>query len=257
MSAPSATPYYETDRAIGEYLLFHYGTREETLPFGFGPAEALQFPVRCVTECLDAGRLPANSRALDLGCAVGRSTFELARHCHEVVGLDFSRRFIAAADHLRQHGSLEFSYADEGEWMSGATARVSPGIDRARVTFEQGDAMDLRAGLGTFDVVLMANLIDRLRDPRRCLERSAALLRPGGQLILTSPYTWLTEYTPRENWLGGLEREGRRVKTADTLREILAADFELAGCRDLPFLIREHARKFQWSVAEATMWTRR
>jgi hypothetical protein len=26
---------------------------------------------------------------------------------------------------------------------------------------------------------------------------------------------------------------------------------------DLPFLIREHQRKFQWSVAEATIWRRR
>jgi hypothetical protein len=27
--------------------------------------------------------------------------------------------------------------------------------------------------------------------------------------------------------------------------------------KDLPFLIREHARKFQWSVALATVWRRR
>ena len=30
------------------------------------------------------------------------------------------------------------------------------------VRFETGDAMDLRGDLGSFDVVLMANLIDRL-----------------------------------------------------------------------------------------------
>jgi hypothetical protein len=27
--------------------------------------------------------------------------------------------------------------------------------------------------------------------------------------------------------------------------------------KDLPFLIREHARKFQWSVAQATLWERK
>jgi hypothetical protein len=27
--------------------------------------------------------------------------------------------------------------------------------------------------------------------------------------------------------------------------------------KDMPFLIREHARKFQWSVAQATLWKRK
>ena len=57
--------------------------------------------------------------------------------------------------------------------------------------------MDLRSDLGDFDVVVMANLICRLPDPRSCLERVPSLVRPGGQLIITSPYTWMEEYTPR------------------------------------------------------------
>ncbi|HKI69833.1 MAG TPA: methyltransferase domain-containing protein, partial [Verrucomicrobiae bacterium] len=89
------TNFYETDRAVSEYLLFHYGTPEDILPYNFGPIAALNYPVRCVTECLDVKRLPAQARALDLGCAVGRSSFELARHCAEVIGIDFSHRFCA------------------------------------------------------------------------------------------------------------------------------------------------------------------
>ena len=71
--------FYETDRAVSEYLLFHYGRSEEVLPYDFGPVSALHYPVRCVSECLDAASLPASARALDLGCAVGRASFELAR----------------------------------------------------------------------------------------------------------------------------------------------------------------------------------
>src|SRR5712691_9068529 len=80
------TPYYETDRALSEYLLFHYGAPEQLLPYAFGPTDALNFPGRCVTECLSVTRLPSQARALDLGCAVGRSSFELARSCAQVVG---------------------------------------------------------------------------------------------------------------------------------------------------------------------------
>jgi len=47
------------------------------------------------------------------------------------------------------------------------------------------------------------------------------------------------------------------VKTLDTLRELLAPAFTLEKRVDLPFLIREHARKFQASVAEGTLWRRK
>jgi hypothetical protein len=30
----------------------------------------------------------------------------------------------------------------------------------------------------------------------------------------------------------------------------------LESIRDLPFLLREHARKYQWSVAQASLWRR-
>lgn len=249
--------YYDSDRALGEYLLFHYGDAAEVLPWPGGPQSGLGYPVRCVSECLDLRRLPPAGRALDLGCAVGRSTFELAWHCAEVIGIDFSPRFIAAAQHLRDHGSLPYAYAEEGAIAQQTIARVPERIVRERVQFEWGDAQALRSGLGEFDVVLLANLLDRLREPRRCLAALPALVRAGGQLILSTPCTWLAEYTPESNWLGGFVREGHPVRTLDTLREVLAPDFELIQMRDLPFLIREHRRKFQWSVAQASVWVRR
>ena len=247
---------YESDKLLGEYLLFHYGSAGEILPSPLGGA-ALFYPVRCVTECVDAAALANGARALDLGCAVGRSTFELTRICESALGIDYSRRFIEAAETLRRHGGLGYSRTDEGALTTTLLARVPEGVDSTRATFEVGDAMALRDGLGAFDVVLMANLIDRLSEPQRCLARLPALVRPGGQLVITSPYTWLEEFTPREHWLGGYERDGGRVTTLDGLRSALERDFELVGTKDLPFLIREHARKFQLSVAQASIWRRR
>jgi putative 4-mercaptohistidine N1-methyltranferase len=248
---------YETDRLLAEYLLFHFGERAEVLPYGFGSHDALDYPVRCVGECLDVPGLPPHSRALDLGCAVGRSSFEFARHCEEVIGIDYSQRFIEAAQKLRDRGELTYLRRDEGELSTPLVARAPMDINRARVTFETGDAQALRADLGMFDVVLMANLIDRLAEPQRCLTRLSGLVKPGGQLIITSPYTWLEEFTERENWLGGRQFEGRARTTLAGLQSALSAAFEFIGRKDLPFLIREHARKFQWSVAEATLWRRK
>lgn len=249
--------FYETEKAVSEYLLFHYGRPEEVLPYEFGPKAALNYPVRCVNECLDVAALPANARALDLGCSVGRSSFEFARHCQEVIGIDYSQRFADCGTRLAADGEIDFSYVEQGDLVKQATARVPGEIDRSRVSFEQGDAMDVRDHLGQFDALLMANLVDRLTDPAKCLERISGLLNPGGQLIITTPCTWLEEYTPSENWLGGFERDGKPVLTLDGLRTHLDKDFELTGTKDLPFLIREHARKFQWSVAQASLWQRR
>jgi putative 4-mercaptohistidine N1-methyltranferase len=249
--------FYETERALSEYLLFHYGSAEQVLPWPFGPVTALDYPARCVSECLEITRLPAAPRALDLGCAVGRSTFELARFCPEVIGIDYSHRFIEVARLLLEHGSIPYQYVEEGELTIPATAAVPAGLDRSRVKFEQGDAQALRPDLGRFDVVLLANLVDRLSEPRRCLEALPELVTPGGQLILTTPCTWLDDYTPRAHWLGGYAQDGHSVRTRETLEAVLEPHFALARTRDLPFLIREHSRKFQWSVALGTLWIRR
>ncbi len=243
---------YETEKLLNEYLLFHYGADEEVLPWPGGPLDALDYPQRCVAECLEVAALPGNARALDVGCAVGRSSLELARHCSEVVAVDYSARFIEAAKVLQSRGSLVYSRADEGEVVTSLTARIPAGIEAGRVQFECGDACALRADIGTFDVVFAANLVDRLPAPERFLAALPGLVRPGGQLILTSPYTWLAEFTPREKWLGG--RDGR--STLEGLSEALGAAFSLRETRDLPFLIREHARKYQWSVAQASIWRR-
>jgi putative 4-mercaptohistidine N1-methyltranferase len=252
-----AENYYDSERGASEYLLFHYGAPDLRPPPGCADAGALEFPARCVSQCLDVARLPAQARALDLGCSVGRSSFELARHCAEVIGLDFSKSFIDLANRLRRRGSLRFKSFEEGELTQTRRAVVPPNLDRHRVRFVVGDATRLPSDWGEFDVILMANLIDRLDAPLMCLKRLPALLRHGGQLIIASPYTWLASYTPRENWLGGRRRGGRPVRTFDVLRQILTPHYKLAKRQDLPFLLREHARKFQLGIAEASTWIRR
>lgn len=243
--------YYETDRGLAEYLLFHYGSEALRMPWRDGPGYSAPFPVRCVAESLEGRVLPPLARALDLGCAVGRATFELARHAETVVGIDRSQRFIQAADHLRQHGALSFEIVDEGDLTTPATATVPLDIDRTRVRFETGDALALGPELGEFDVILAANLLDRVPRPGALLESLAPRLRPGGWLVLTSPYTWLDEHTPRTEWLC---TGGRR--STEVLQERLTG-FERIRRWDIPFVLREHVRKFQWSVAEATLWQRR
>jgi putative 4-mercaptohistidine N1-methyltranferase len=245
---------YETDALVDQYLLFHYGESEDQLPYQFGPHDALFYPVRCVTEFIPlAGRA---DRALDLGCAVGRSSFELARTAQKVIGIDLSQRFISAALEVQRTGKIQFRRHEEGNIYTSIVRQLDPAIDRTRCRFEVGDAVRLRSDLGTFDFILAANLIDRVHSPRELLATLRKLLDPGGHLLIASPYTWLSEFTPTQEWLGAAESLSNTA-TLHAIQEQLGNGFELVNVRDLPFLIREHVRKYQWSVAQASLWLRR
>ena len=100
-------------------------------------------------------------------------------------------------------------------------------------------------------------MIDRLYEPNKFLKKIETLVNPGGLLILTSPYTWLEEFTSKEEWVGGFKRDGENLKTIDGLIEALSPHFDLvADPNDIPFVIRETARKFQHSIAQMTVWRR-
>lgn len=237
---------YESRKVLGEYLLFHYGTAEEILPEGGdwpdGMREALDFAVR-TAGWFSEGKV---ERGLDLGCAVGRSAFEMARSCDEVVGVDFSQAFVAAAEALRRGETVAYERLEEGRVTTRLEARapVFPG----KVVFQQGDAMDLPEDLGGFDRVHAANLLCRLREPERLLRRLPELVKRGGELVLATPCTWLEDFTPVGNWPDG--------PTFDWLERWLSEDFELVKRGEEPFLIRETARKFQWTRSMVTVWRR-
>lgn len=236
---------YESDKLVAEYLLFHYGGADEILPPSAPPgmAAALDFAVRTAAAFEGPGE-----RGLDLGCAVGRSAYEMSRRCREVLGIDFSHAFIRHAELLR-HGPLPYTRLDEGHLATRLEARLPEGVDPGRVRFEQGDAMNLRADLGGFDRVHAANLLCRLPEPELLLRRLPDLVVPGGQLVLATPCTWLGEFTPPERWPEG--------PTIDWLRGHLDDSFECLAVRDEPFLIRETARKFQWTTSQLSHWRRR
>ena len=198
---------YESDILRDWYLLFHYCSPEEILagvvfdPAGL-PARCLEFPVTTVEAAEVSGTI---DRALDLGCAVGRSSLELSRVADEVIGIDFSASFIDVADQVMKGDPVTYSRYGEMHQPESLTVRLPEGVQPDRVSFEVGDAMSLREDLGRFDFVHAANLLCRLPEPQRFLDRLPDLVRPGGKLVMATPATWLPEYTPVET-----SRQGRR-----------------------------------------------
>ncbi len=249
---------YESKTYLDEYLGFHYGEAGDFCPWQEVPLGWMHFPQRCADALSLRVDADKKTRALDIGCAVGGASFELAKSFGDVLGVDNSHSFIDACNRLKDSGEHLYERKEEGDIYSSCTAKVGGEIDRSKVHFCQGDACEPHENWGDFDAVLAANLIDRLPDPSAFLSAIPPHVRPGGYLMITSPYTWLEIYTAKEKWLcGGSPAEGGDpTRGLDGLKKWLQPQFTLKEAWDMPFLIREHSRKYQWSVAQASLWIR-
>ena len=242
---------YESDKQLSEYAEFHYGDTYFNVP---------NFPKALSDFAIQHLQSKPAKTALDLGCATGRATFELAKHFDHVTGIDFSARFIGLALKLAQQGVLRYTMVNEGDLVSyqerNLAALKLEGLAH-KVDFWQGDACNLKPQFTNYDFILAANLIDRLYSPRQFLSNIHQRLNIGGVLMITSPYTWLEEHTPREEWIGGIKKDGENVTTLDGLKEVLGQHFKLLRAPvEIPFVIRETRHKFQHSLSEVTLWER-
>ncbi len=243
---------YESDALVSQYCHFQYGSDH------FGVEN---FASKCAEYALEYAKGTPMKHALDLGCATGRASFELARGFDKVTGIDFSARFVQVGIDLKINKKISFQRVVEGD----ITANESVTLDELgfseiadNVEFWQGDACNLKAQFGGYDLIMATNLIDRLYEPLLFLNDVDQRLNDGGYLILTSPYTWLEEYTKKEFWLGGYRDEnGREITTLEGLKKALQSKFELVATHDVPFVIPETARKFQHTISQMSVWKKR
>lgn len=246
---------YEKEGILCQYLLFHYGSKKDQMPLDLNLQTALDFPARCVWECLDVKVLPKSSRALELGCSVGRSSFELSRYCESVLAIDSSKIFISAAKQIQETGQKEYALTIEGAQKQKRIALLPEGVRPEKIKFRCDDALNVSKKDFAFDVVLVANLLCRMSNPLALLTELPHLTAVNSQLILISPYSWSTEFTPLGNWLGGKE-SSQGKNSLDDIQNALRDYFDLKRVFDMPFLIREHARKYEVGISQATIWTR-
>merc|ERR1711879_987904 len=97
---------YETDEQISQYCEFHYGQEN------FGVKNFPKNSVDILKPYLEGIK---KEKAMDLGCSVGRSTYELATIFDEVLGIDFSANFINVGIKLKKYESLTYKLATEGD----------------------------------------------------------------------------------------------------------------------------------------------
>ncbi len=242
---------YETDPIITQYCEFHFGEHY------FGVSN---YPRRIAEFCLKAMAGRPKHKALDLGCAVGRSSLELAKEFKHVTGLDFSARIIKPGVELLEKGYVQYIRQEEGELVTYHEKKLSDlglaGV-KGKVKLYQADACNLKPLYTGYDLVLASNLIDRLYSPRKFLNMIHERINAGGLLIIASPYSWDEEFTKKEEWIGGYRKAGEPFTTREGLEETLTPHFRRIGEPiDMEMIIRETRRKYQHTQTEVTVWER-
>ena len=159
---------------------------------------------------------------IDLGCSVGRSTFELAAETDDLVlGIDLNFGMLRLAHRVLTDGMAIFPRRRIGVVYDARRVQTPFDKNGTRVDFWACDALALPFRPESFNSAVALNLLDCLQTPHELLHTLDRLLKPRGQAIISSPYDWSTAATPMETWIGGHSQRGPLEGNAENLLQAL------------------------------------
>lgn len=205
-------------------------------------------------QALSLGAAPTGGLWLDLGCSVGRGTFELVRRGAELaVGVDLNFAMLRVAERARRHGRAVFPLRRGGLVFDRFDHPV-PAAPTDRLSFWCCDVGVLPFADATFGGALLLNLLDCVQMPLELLAETARVLAAGAPAAFSSPYDWSTTATPLGQWLGGhSQRSVGGGDSATELRRLLSAD--CAAGVDTGFVIEAERDGVPWHLRTAARST--
>jgi SAM-dependent methyltransferase len=126
---------------------------------------------------------------LDVGCSVGRYTFECGRSGF-AVGIDVNFEQLRLAARYQRSGRINYTRKRRALFSEDKKSGFKPNDN---VLFLLADIHNPPFKMESFDFISALNLIDSVRFPFTALGQMDAMLKPGGTLLLSSPYTWDAE----------------------------------------------------------------
>lgn len=174
----------ETDQEIAESIDFQYGDQYRNLE---------NYPKKCADICIEMAKKFGISmdKALDIGCGVGRATFELAKGFKEVIGFDISSRFFNIGARVKKQGKIRYCLVDEAENKIEYREFDLKGLGlenfKHRASFYQQDPcnIDIKK-YNSFDLILISGYLDELREPSRLLDSIHNYMKNQGLLVIAS-----------------------------------------------------------------------
>ena len=217
-------PYARLLEHVSIYVDAHWGDRADP-------------PESCAAAAIldRLARRPHVAAAVELGCSAGRIAAELARTADHVMAVDLQFATLRRARHLLAGEPLAYGRRMIGRHYAPVTTHAGDlATDRVRLLCS--DALDPPLVPGHYDRVVALNLLDSVRQPATLLAVMDGLCAPGGEVILSSPYSWQS----------GIVDDGARLGGADPAAAV-AGWFANRGYRledqdDLPWSLRRDTR---------------
>jgi SAM-dependent methyltransferase len=191
---------------------------------------------------------------LDLGCSVGRTTFELAARSNGLVlGVDLNFSMLQMAGLIMSSRTATYGRRQVGIVFERRNFPVDfPQMEN--VDFWACDVTNLPFADATMALGTSLNLLDCVSSPYDHLRELTRVLKPNGSALLSTPYDWSAYATAVESWIGGhSQRANNQGRSADILRSLFAegghpyamGGLSLAAEEDnIPWTLRLHDRSF-------------
>lgn len=245
------TPFNVARHHLSTYGWGHYGDKA---PASRAEAATGSDTTGTVADCLSAGLrlLGAQAQAplLDIGCAAGRTSFELAqRFSGLTLGIDLNFSLLRLAQRVLHTGVATFPLKRVGIVYDRQEYPVAF-ENKDKVDFWACDALALPFQEETFRFTSAMNVFDVVNAPRDLLVAMDRALATDGAAILATPYDWSAS-TPIETWVGGHSQRGLHGGSAEPLlRNMLSpgtagavGSLRIVGeVEEHPWNIRIHSR---------------
>ena len=142
--------------------------------------------------------------ALDIGCSVGRLTFEMTKTHDRAVGVDTSLSFIRAARKLAAEAHLSFDLIMEGRITESRSADLDPAFEFDNAEFIVADALALPFRSHRFASASSVNILEKVPEPARHLSEADRVMdkRCAG-FLFSDPFSWDEAVIDPDLWLGG------------------------------------------------------
>jgi SAM-dependent methyltransferase/uncharacterized protein YbaR (Trm112 family) len=229
----------ELESLIGDVL--GYGSQYDTIRNHTGIYAHDHYEAHSARSLLDRTPGFQPGFAIDVGCSVGGTTFDLAQRVQGLtLGVDLNFAMLRVASRALREGRVRY-----------AQRRVGVVYDPREVTVETNELVDFwccdAAALpfddSTFAVATSLNVIDCVGAPRETLSELARVT--SGTVILATPYDWSASATPVESWLGGHSQRGAHRGASEPVLHALLAEAGLEVIAEearLPWRVRLHER---------------
>jgi uncharacterized protein YbaR (Trm112 family)/SAM-dependent methyltransferase len=193
-----------------------------------------------IQKVISLANNPSPDKTLEIGCCVGRGTYELAQLTHSLtLGIDISPLFLRKAVQIQKTHRASYDLRRSGLLYEHRDLPFDhPASDQ--VDFWAADALALPFPDHHIPALFAMNVLDCVPSPVAMLNE---ILRATSHIAaLATPWDWTSAVTPEENWIGGHSpRSNCRGDSLFLLKTLLPPTVKiLAEQKNIPWQVRLH-----------------